>query len=70
MQAPDQPDSSRESHNASMDETVAEAGGCAQVHLPTGRTCALPHGHDGTCQFVAPDRVADALTRLQRDPEQ
>jgi len=70
MQAPDQPESSRESHNVSMDETVAEAGGCAQVHLPTGRTCALQHGHDGTCQFVAPDRVADALTRLQPDPEQ
>jgi hypothetical protein len=69
MPAPDQPDSRLESHNASMDQAVAEAGGCAQVHLPTGRTCALQHGHEGTCQFIPADQVADALTQLQPAPE-
>jgi hypothetical protein len=64
MQMPDEPASRRESHNSSMDQTVADAGGCAQVHLPTGRTCTLPHGHEDTCQFVPPDQVAAALTRL------
>lgn len=69
MPRPDAPDGRRESHNTSMDQTVADAGGCAQVHLPTGRTCTLPHGHEGTCQFIAPDQVADALTRLRPDQE-
>lgn len=69
MHGTEEPGGRRESHNTSMDQTVADAGGCAQVHLPTGRTCTLPHGHEGTCQFIAPDQVADALTRLRPDQE-
>ena len=42
-----------EVHNASVDELVADAGGCAQVHLASGRVCSLPHGHPGTCVFVS-----------------
>jgi len=34
-----------EMHNASVDEVAARQGACAQVHLPTGRMCILPHGH-------------------------
>ena len=33
-----------EMHNASVDEYAAREGECAQVHLPTGRMCVLPHG--------------------------
>ena len=44
-----------EVHNASVDESVAAAGACGQVHLPTGRSCAREHGHGGSCEFTAPD---------------
>lgn len=43
-----------ESHNVSVDELVAEANLCGQVHLPTGRTCVAFAGHTGSCQFVDP----------------
>ena len=36
-------------------EDVAMAGRCANVHLPTGRTCTLPARHPGSCHFVGPD---------------
>lgn len=36
-------------------EDVARAGRCANVHLPTGRTCTLPARHPGSCQFVGPE---------------
>lgn len=36
-------------------EDVAMAGRCANVHLPTGRTCTLPERHSGSCQFVGPE---------------
>ena len=45
-------------HNASVNEDAAMAGGCAQVHLPTGRMCTLPHGHRGSCEFISADDVA------------
>jgi hypothetical protein len=51
-------------HNTSIDEKVAETGACAQVHLPTGRTCTLEHGHRGSCGFVARDQVKESLTTL------
>lgn len=35
-------------------EDEAMAGRCANVHLPTGRTCAQPERHPGSCQFVLP----------------
>jgi hypothetical protein len=44
-----------EMHNASVDEYAALKGECAQVHLPTGRVCTLPHGHKGSCLFIWPE---------------
>jgi hypothetical protein len=44
-----------EAHNASVDEDLARTGGCAQVHLASGRTCTLRHGHEGSCYFVSRD---------------
>lgn len=50
-------------HNASVDEAAAMQGECAQVHLPTGRRCTLPHGHPGSCEFIWADLVG-----LRREP--
>ncbi len=44
-------------------EDVAMAGRCANVHLPTGRTCTLPARHPGSCQFVEPEDVEQAAAR-------
>jgi len=49
-----------EMHNVSVDEYAAQEGKCAQVHLPTGRMCTLPHGHRGSCVFI-PAEVAHEL---------
>lgn len=38
-------------HNAAADESAARHGRCAQLHLPTGDTCALPRGHEASCTF-------------------
>jgi hypothetical protein len=48
-------------HNTSVDEGVAATGACAEVHLPTGRTCTLGYGHDGSCDFVPRDHVEESL---------
>ncbi|RYV51303.1 hypothetical protein [Pengzhenrongella frigida] len=53
-------------HNVSVDEGRRHAGVCAQLHLPTGRMCTLPHGHPDSCEFVAPDQVDASLARQQR----
>lgn len=58
-----QPDDRPELHNPSIDEEVAKIGACAQVHLPTGRTCTLEHGHHGSCDFVPRAEVAESLTQ-------
>ena len=47
--------------NASVDEALAEVGGCGQVHLPTGRTCVRPDRHPGGCDFVGRDDVPARL---------
>jgi hypothetical protein len=52
IDSPRRPAHRLEVHNASIDEQVADAGGCAQIHLATGRTCTLAHTHQGTCEFV------------------
>jgi hypothetical protein len=39
-------------HNAAEDEGAARQGRCAQIHLPTGDTCSMPRGHEGSCTFV------------------
>ena len=54
-----------EMHNVSMDEVAARKGACAQVHLPTGRMCILPHGHRGSCDFI-PAEAAYAALRPRR----
>jgi hypothetical protein len=52
-----------EMHNASVNEEAARQGACAQVHLPTGRMCTLPHGHRTSCDFLPAD---DAYASLRR----
>jgi hypothetical protein len=52
-----------EMHNASVNEDLARAGECAQAHLPTGRMCALPHGHKGSCEFISADAAYASLAR-------
>lgn len=42
-------------HVTHVREDVAMAGRCANVHLPTGRTCTLPVRHPGSCNFVGPE---------------
>ena len=54
-------------HNPSVNEDFALRGACGQTHLPTGRTCVLPHGHPGSCVFVPRDRAEIALQRLLRE---
>ena len=41
-----------EVHNSAIDEAAALLGGCGQVHLQSGRMCALRNGHDGSCDFT------------------
>jgi hypothetical protein len=57
MNSPAQPDDRPDSHNVSVDEQLAREGGCAQVHLASGRTCSLEHGHNGSCNFVLRDQM-------------
>lgn len=42
-------------HVTHVRDDVALAGRCANVHLPTGRTCTLPVRHPGSCSFVGPE---------------
>ena len=56
-----------EMHNASVDEDLARAGECAQVHLPTGKMCTLPHGHKGSCEFISADAAYASLARFRTD---
>jgi hypothetical protein len=56
-----------EMHNASVDEDLARAGECAQVHLPTGRMCTLPHGHKGSCEFISAEAADAPLARYKTD---
>jgi hypothetical protein len=53
--------STPEMHNASVDEVAARKGACAQVHLPTGRMCILPHGHQGSCDFISAEAAYASL---------
>ena len=47
--------------NPNVREDVAQAGRCALVHLPTGRTCLLPLRHQGPCDFHGPQE-AESVT--------
>jgi hypothetical protein len=70
MNVPTDPDEVRQDlHNASVSEVAAAAGGCGQVHLPTGRTCTLGVGHEGSCRFIPPDQVEESLSHLGADLE-
>jgi hypothetical protein len=59
MSAAVSPDYRPEVHNSDVDETVAEMGACGQVHLQSGRTCTLEHRHQGSCDFVACQKVSE-----------
>ncbi|MGA9309416.1 MAG: hypothetical protein WBV74_03485 [Pseudonocardiaceae bacterium] len=53
-----------DAHNISIDEQLAREGACAQIHLPSGRTCGLPLHHHGSCRFLhAADSPAPARRR-------
>ncbi|GAA1319384.1 hypothetical protein [Pseudonocardia xinjiangensis] len=55
-----------EIHNCSVDEQLAKAHLCGRVHLPTGRTCALPEAHSGGCAFEPvkrAERTAQSTSR-------
>jgi hypothetical protein len=54
-------------HNPSVDEWFALRGACGQTHLPTGRTCVLPRGHSGSCEFLSRDRAEIAVEERLRD---
>jgi hypothetical protein len=54
-------------HNASIDENAAREGGCAQVHLPTGRICTLQHGHGGSCEFTTAEAAVASLAQHRAD---
>ena len=41
-----------EIHNVSVDEDLAGAGACGQIHLATGHACTLRHHHHGSCNIV------------------
>ena len=69
MNAPADRDDRQDLHNASVDEEVADAGGCGQVHLATGRTCTLEQGHGGSCSFLAPDQAEGSLGHLRLDEQ-
>ena len=47
--------------NPHVREDVGRAGRCANLHLPTGRTCLLPERHPGACDFTGPGEAAEAL---------
>lgn len=44
-------------HVTHVREDLAMAGRCANVHLPTGRTCTMPERHPGACSFVGPEEA-------------
>lgn len=48
-------------HNAAVDEAAALLGGCAQVHLPSGRMCTMRNGHAGSCEFTPAELVGAFL---------
>ena len=54
-----------EVHNSAVNEAAALLGGCGQVHLQSGRMCALQNGHEGSCDFTAAENV-DALLAEHR----
>jgi hypothetical protein len=55
-----------ETHNVSVDDHVAQAHLCGQIHLPTGRTCIGYTGHTGSCRFEAPERAYEVAERELR----
>jgi hypothetical protein len=52
-----------EVHNSAVDEAAALQGGCAQLHLPSGRMCTLRNGHGGSCEFTPPELVETELAK-------
>lgn len=52
---PPQPDGRQDVHNSAVDDQMAAAHLCGQTDLRTGRACAKPARHDGTCEFFPKD---------------
>jgi hypothetical protein len=50
----------RDDPNVSVDTRLAATGVCAQIHLPSGQVCGLPHRHPGSCRFQAALDIVDA----------
>ncbi len=44
-----------------VDEDIAMAGRCGNIHVPSGRICTLPERHRGSCHFVTPPEARDAV---------
>lgn len=59
-----------DAHNISVDTSLAQAGACAHIHLPTGMVCALPQHHRGSCQFLPPGTIAGAEKGRSSTPGQ
>ncbi|HWG73952.1 MAG TPA: hypothetical protein VG184_07850 [Acidimicrobiales bacterium] len=51
----EEPDGRQDVHNSGVDTEMAAAHLCGQTDLRTGRMCAKPARHDGTCEFVSKD---------------
>jgi hypothetical protein len=49
------PDKRQDVHNSDVDTQLAAAHLCGQTDLRTGRMCAKPARHDGTCEFLPKD---------------
>jgi len=60
------PDDRPEAHNSGVDEKVAETGACAQVHLPSGRTCTLGTSPSGRMRLRAAPSGAGLRRRASR----
>jgi hypothetical protein len=50
-----------ELHNAHIDDALALAGRCGNLHLPTGARCRLPARHRGGCDFVPEPGAAGSV---------
>ncbi len=54
-----------DSHNASVNKELAEAGLCGMTHLATGRVCVRPARHSGSCDFRTREEAERLLARRE-----
>ncbi len=55
-----EPDGRQDVHNSAVDTQLAAVHRCGQTDLRTGRMCAKPARHEGTCEFVPKDAARAA----------